>query len=329
MYRIGLVVLGSLLLACSGNKERTGEADAASEDALPAAFSKAFKPASVPYQLTDTALLNSEDGDTLSARYISPLLPDSLKEQAFGQTKKVKYMPLVKLEEKNRHTYYIVKASAAGKKAAYILLFDKDGNFSAVTPFLVPDNKSATAQTSSVDNSFTLTRAITERSGGTVTGEGREVLAYDAGEKRFSLIMTDLLNDDAATLVNPIDTFPKTHKLAGDYYLNKKNIVSVRDGRYDNQILVYIHTENGDGACKGELKGEFILTSSNTAVYRQGGDPCILGLSFSGNSVSLNEERGCGNYRGLDCPFDGKFTRKKEEKQKESTKKANRPKRTE
>ena len=328
MYRIGLVAMGCLLLACSGNNERGTEPDSAGDNDQPAAFSRAFKTVSVPYQLTDTALLKDEGKDTLSSRYLSTLLPDSLKEQAFDQTTKIRYMPLAKLQEQDRHTYYVIKGSAGGKKAAFILLFDREGNYSSALPFLVPDKNAATSQSSLVDKSFNITRAIAERSGGAVTGEGKEVLAYDAAEKRFALIMTDLLNNDQDVLINPIDTFPKTHKLAGDYFKNKKNLVAVRDGRYANQILVYIHTENKDGECKGELKGEFILTSSTTAVYRQGGDPCILGLSFSGNSVSLNEERGCGNYRGLDCPLEGKFTRKKEEKQKESTKKANRPNRS-
>lgn len=328
MYRIGLVVLGSLLLACSGNNDRSGEPGSAGDGDLPAAFVRSFKTVSAPYQLSDTTLLKDERKDTLSSRYLATILPDSLKEQAFDQTTKIRYAPLAKLQEEGRDAYYVVKGSAGGKKAAFLLLFDKDGNFGAAMPFLVPDKKKETSQTSSIDKSFTITRAVSERSGGAVVSEGKEVLAYDGSEKRFSLIMTDQLHNDPNVLINPIDTFPKTHKLAGDYFRNKKNLVAIRDGRYDNQILVYIHTENSDGECKGELKGEFILTSSTTAVYRQGGDPCILGLTFSGNSVSLNEERGCGNYRGLDCPFDGKFTRKKEEKQKESTKKANRANRS-
>jgi hypothetical protein len=328
MYRIGLVVLGCLLLACSGNNDRSDESDSAADSDLPAAFVRSFKAVSVPYQLSDTTLLKNESKDTLSSRYLTTLLPDSLKEQAFGQTTKIRYAPLAKLQEEGRDAYYVVKGTAGGKKAAFLLLFDKDGNYGAAMPFLVPDKKSETSQTSSIDKSFTITRAVSERSGGAVVGEGKEVLAYDGSEKRFSLIMTDQLHSDPNVLINPIDTFPRTHKFAGDYFRNKKNLVAVRDGRYPNQILVYIHTENTDGDCKGELKGEFILTSSTTAVYRQGGDPCILGLTFSSNSVSLNEERGCGNYRGLDCPLDGKFTRKKEEKQKETTKKANRANRS-
>lgn len=328
MYRIGLVVLGCLLLACSGNNDRNEEANTAGDNDLPAVFTKSFKEVPVPYQLTDTSLLKDEGKDTLSSRYLSPLLPDSLKEQAFGQTTKIRYAPLAKFVEKDRNAYYVVKGSAGGRKAAFLLVFDKDGNYGSAMPFLVPDKKDATSQTSTIDKSFTITRSIMERSSGAVMGEGKEVLSYDGTEKRFSLIMTDMLNNDAAVLINPIDTFPKTHRLAGDYVKNKKNLVAIRDGRYENQLLVYIHTESSDGECKGELKGEFILTGSTTAVYRQGGDPCILGLTFTGNSVTLNEERGCGNYRGLDCPLEGKFTRKKDEKKKETTKKANRTNRS-
>ena len=179
MYRIGLVALGCLLLACSGNNDRSSESDSASDNDLPAAFVRSFKNVPVPYQLSDTTLLKDEGKDTLSSRYLSQLLPDSLKEQAFGQTTKIRYAPLAKLQEKGRDAYYIVKGSAGGKKAAFLLLFDKDGNYGAAMPFLVPDKKAETAQASSIDKSFTITKAITERSGGAVTGEGKEVLAYD------------------------------------------------------------------------------------------------------------------------------------------------------
>ncbi|HEY1022734.1 MAG TPA: hypothetical protein VGE06_10510, partial [Flavisolibacter sp.] len=177
MYRIGFVVLGCLLLACSGNNDRSSESDSAGDNDLPAAFVRAFKTVPVPYQLSDTALLKDEGKDTLSSRYLATLLPDSLKEQAFGQTTKIRYVPLAKLQEEDRDAFYVVKGTAGGKKAAFLLLFDKDGNYEAAMPFLVPDKKSETSQTSSIDKSFTITRAVSERSGGVVVGEGKEVLA--------------------------------------------------------------------------------------------------------------------------------------------------------
>ena len=325
-----MAILCCLLWACSGNEQRAGAngtAKSEERENTHAGFSNRFAAAPLPYQLTDTGLLNNKDTASLPPDYLSQLVPDSTLVKLFGKTSKIKYTPLAKVEEKDKDSYYVIKAAAGDKKAALLVVFDGKGNYGAALPFLVPDEKDDTWQSSSIDKSRTITKAVVQRRENEVAGEGKEVLAYDAGEKRFTLIMTDLLNDNPAVVVNPLDTFPKTNKLAGDYYLNKKNLVAVRDGRHPNQILVYIHTENSDGDCKGELKGEFLITSSTTAVYRQGGDPCILGLTFSGNSVSIREESGCGNYRGLDCPLSGTFTRKKEEKPKEATKSSKRPKR--
>ncbi|MGZ5287552.1 MAG: hypothetical protein ACXWB9_10225, partial [Flavisolibacter sp.] len=61
------------------------------------------------------------------------------------------------------------------------------------------------------------------------------------------------------------------------------------------------------------------LTSGNNAIYRQSGDPCVLSFRFSGNSVMVTEDEGCGAHRGLDCSFNGSFTRKKVAKSKAAT----------
>ncbi len=112
-------------------------------------------------------------------------------------------------------------------------------------------------------------------------------------------------------LVNPIDTLTRTHKLAGDYSRDKKNIVSIRDGRKPDLLTVFVHIENG-AECVGEVKGDATITSPTTAVYQQPGDPCILQLNFSGSTVKLQELEGCGSRRGQNCAFDGAFTRKKQ-----------------
>jgi hypothetical protein len=252
---------------------------------------------------------------------MAELIPDSITKQLFAKATKIKYTPLSKIEEKGKDFYYIVKAISSAKKAALLVVFDKSGILGATIPFLVPDSDPSTLQVSSIDKSYAITKSTTQRTDNAISGEGKEVLAYDAKEKKFSLVMTDLLNDNPAVLVNPIDTFRRTNKLAGDYWTGKKNLVAVRDGRHNNQILVYIHTENSEGDCKGELKGEFLLATSTSATYRLGGDPCVLGLTFSGNSVSIKEETGCGNHRGLDCPLGGTFTRKKAQIQKQTSKK--------
>jgi hypothetical protein len=309
-----------VFMACKNGDRKTEQKD---EETEAGGITARFKEGKLPYQLADTSLQKNTDTTSLPAANIAPLIADSIKDNYFGKGAKIKFTPLVKFNAKDE-TYYVVKAGTSAKKGALVMVYDKDNKFAASYPFLLPDADPSTSQLSVIDKSMTITKNISQRNGPDLTGEGKEVVAYDPTQKAFSLIMLDVLNEELAEIVSPIDTFSKTHKLAGDYRINKKNIVSIRDGRYPNQLLVFIHTENKGGDCKGELRGEFIMTSSTTAVYRQGGDPCVLNLTFKGNTVSLNEEKGCGNYRGLDCPLSGTFTRKKPQSAKPNSDKPNR-----
>jgi hypothetical protein len=155
-----------------------------------------------------------------------------------------------------------------------------------------------------------------------VIAEGKEVYEYDAASKQFSLILTDPINKLSADVINPIDSFSRKHKFAGDYGKDKKNFVSIRDGRNSNGLLLFIHLDKNEGNCTGELKGDILLTSPTTAIYRQGGDPCVMTLHFTSSSVTIKEDEGCGSHRGLDCSFDGTFARKKEVKLKATSKKS-------
>ena len=78
------------------------------------------------------------------------------------------------------------------------------------------------------------------------------------------------------------------------------------------------HYHAGGEECIGELKGTVLMTSSNTAVYRGAGNPCVLELKFTGNKVTLKEVEGCGSFLDVKCTFDATYTRKKEPKEKQT-----------
>lgn len=319
MFRMALIFAAFILLW--GCKDADKEINQEETTNSPG-FTSRFKEGELPFQVSDTSLLKTTDTTTINSTSIVSLIPDSIKTDYFGKNAKIRFSPLAKFSGKE--DYYVVKATAGAKKAAFLLVYGKENSFGASYPLLLPDADPSTSQTSTIDKNFTITKSTTQRDGVDVSGEGREVVAYDAANKNFSLIMLDVLNENLAEIISPIDTFPKTNKLAGDYYINKKNLISIRDGRYPNQLLIYIHTENSEGDCKGELRGEFLMNGSTTAVYRQGGDPCVLTLTFKGNKVSMEEETGCGNYRGLDCPLTGTFTLKKAPSAKPSATKSKR-----
>lgn len=311
MARFSVLLAIILLVACNDKKEG-GEEDPNVFNY--SSFSQRFKEVTTPYALADTALLNNKDTASIRNTAFLAFIADSVKQKLFGKKAKVKFIPLVRLEEKDKEKYYVIKATSGNRKAAILVTFDKDNNYGAAIPFLIPDANPKTSQVSSIDKAFSISKAVFQRNKDDVMTEGKNVYIYNAASKDFTLIMTDMLDDSQAELINPIDTFSKKNPWTGDYVKDKQNLVSVRDGRNEKEINFFIHFNKNKGECTGELKGTALFTSSKTAVYRQGGDPCVLELHFAGSSVTLKEVEGCGSHRGMKCLFEGSFPKKREPK---------------
>jgi hypothetical protein len=310
MIRLGFVLTGFILVSCNSGKTDT-------KGFSYEKFAELFPPAKTSYQLSDAELLNNKDTTAIRSAEFGQFISDSLKTKLFGRNSKVRYIALARIKASKNTSYYIVKAGSGPKKVALLLPFTND-QFDVVFPFLVPDNDVSTSQLSSVDKSNAIIKAVTQKKQGGETAEGRDVYQYIPDAKQFTLVLTNPLTH-MAELINPIDTLPRKHKFSGDYVKDKTNFVSIRDGRSPSELLLFIHIEEGD--CSGEIKGTLLMTASATAIYRQGGDPCGLSFRFSGNSVSVKENGGCGSRRGLNCSFEGTYNRKKEAKAKTLKKK--------
>jgi len=302
------VLVFLVICACNDSKPVT-KVDASGSDFQD--FKGKFAKADVGYHLSDTELLQIRDTTTISSDAFEAGVPDSLKLKMLGRLSPIKYTPLAVLESKGAETYFVMKLASTARAAALLVSFDKNNQFGAAFPFLIPDNDPRTTQVSTIDKSYSLSRSVSHKGKDETVTEGKDVYAYNAESKNFTLIMTDLLNDTTLELFNPIDTFSSKRPFTGDYGTNKRNIVSIRDGRDDKELNFYIHFEEDGGECKGELKGTAFFTSSKTAVYRQGGEACVLELQFNASSVTLREAEGCGLYRGLKCSFDGTYKKKK------------------
>lgn len=315
MFRTGIVFFCLALLACQDKKKNDAQENGFSYEK----FSGHFQKLTLPYSLTDVGLLKNKDTTSIQVAGFGDLIPDSLRNKYFGKNNKVKYIALGSFVSPERVNFYLVKAQSGLKKVAFLIAFNKD-KYGGIFSFLVPDTDPTTTQASMIDKSFSIQQNVSQKTAGNLAGEGKDVYDYDMTEGKFLLILTNPLNS-RMEVSNPIDTFSKKHKFAADYFKDKKNYISVRDGRYPNQLLVYMHLDKNNGGCTGELKGDMLLTTSTTAIYRQGSDPCVLSLRFTASSVTVREDEGCGSHRGIDCLFDGIFTRKKEIKAKNRTKK--------
>lgn len=305
MLKTGIVLLGFISVSCSGGKRDENGFSYKK-------FSELFPSEQTSYHLSDADLLSNRDTTVIRSTEFEKFISDSVKKKLSGKPGKIKFIALAKVKAPKNTSYFIIKAISGSKRVALLLPFTND-QFDVVFPFLIPDNDATTTQLSSIDKSNAIIKAVSQRKRSGDVAEGKEVYQYVPEAKQFTLLLTNPLNY-TAEVINPIDTLPRKHKLSGNYGKDKKNFISVRDGRSPNELLFFIHIEKGD--CSGEIKASLLLTSSTRAVYRQGGDPCQLNFQFGTNSVSVKEEGGCGSRRGLDCSFNGVYKRKKETKSK-------------
>jgi hypothetical protein len=300
------------MTACNNDK-KTGNAEqgiATVED-----FIGTFSSEKLPYHLSDTAVKKTPKARlALSYQVFTKFIPDSLIIANFGRKEKPVFYPLAKIEVKKEETYLFVKAVKDKRRVVYVMVFNEDKKYVVGRPIMVTTTDAGTAQNILLDNKYTLTSNLQYRNteGATIYKKNAYIFNKDAAA--LTLIFTESNDENASRateLQNPIDTFSKKTKYAGDYFQNKMNIVAIRDGKKGNELIFFIHFEKEEGSCKGELKGEAKWVNPTLAVYKESGNPCTLQFLFAGNTVTIKEEKACGTFRDIKCFFEGSFTKKK------------------
>ena len=309
-----LVIVSILLLTTCKQKKIS----LASEDPVKISdFIEFFEPLNLPLQFDD-AVLKKKDNDSLFISYkvFMQFIPDSLLGKMYGKGVKPKIYAMGKVTDPNKDAYLFVKTAVGEKKAAFVLCFNRKDKFVAGMPVMRKDQDALTMQVAGLDNKFSIIKIVQRKNKDGTVSEGKDVYILNAEGGNFMLILTDPLEDVMPALINPIDTLPRKNKWSAEYVVNKKNLVSIRDGRKPDRILFFIHFETNKGECTGELKGEAVFKSARMAEYHAIGNPCVLRFTFTSSSVSIQETEACGSYRGVRCQFQGTFPRKKETKLK-------------
>lgn len=280
------------------------------EKIKPEDFLKAFHEVKLPATIADTSLKTISDTTTISKTVFTQFIADTALT-AFHEKSKIHPAGIIHKKDKD----YLLATFTSGKKIQLgVFVLNDKHQFLASYPLL--DN----SKKDSYDHSVIITEEPTfivrreKLSADKTTLYSRNGYAYSSSTNKFSEVLHDS-NEDTALLnqiINPIDTLPKTFKYSGDYVADKKNFISVRDGKKAQSYLFFIHFEKNNGACTGELKGEMKMTNDKEAVFTENGDPCVINFKFSTNSIRIKEQGNCGNHRGITCPFDFSFRKKSE-----------------
>ena len=309
-----LFVLPLLFAGCKGKKTKlTDDETVGITD-----FVDAFPDIKLPYFVADSTMKRKlSDSAIIGNKIFAQFIPDSVLKNEFG-TAKPKIYPLGKVQMKKSDTYLFVRAGTPAKNAAYLLALDKDYKFIASIPLLISDrSNNDIIMTGGLDSKYVVSTTQQKKGSAGQYNEQKNAYILNSEAKAFSIIMSDIAVEEGdQDIINPIDTLAIEHKFSGDYTKDKRNIISIRDGRNEGRLAFFVHFEKENGACTGELKGEAEIRSAKTAVFRASGNPCELEFTFESNRVTMKELAACGSYRDIRCFFDGSYSKKKEPKKK-------------
>lgn len=319
MPKVRLLFALLLFLSACRNKKPS----LSGEDAVqPEDFFGAFQPIKTPFSVADTNLNKLKDTTLISLHVIEQFIPDTVLSKISKSMKGMNFYPVGKIE-KNNSIYLLIDMVQAKKSFLDAFLFDKKYQYIDFLPLLNTTSNDGYFHSLSINSepTFMLSR---EKTAGDQYLYTRKGYAYSKEARDFIVVVKDGNEDKSSgDIINPIDTLPRLNKRSGDYVKNKKNFISVRDGRNANNYLFFTHFEKDDGNCTGELKGSFTMTSATHGVYKETAGPCAIDFEFAGNNVTVKEQGNCGNHRGITCAFDDTYKKKKEAKPK--TKKPIRP----
>ncbi len=306
-----IVALCVMLITCACNNNKVslqGDKKVEVRD-----FIEAFPPIELPFVISDTNINSLADSSTINYKVFSNFIPDSLLSPQFTKPASATIHPIGSFKNKDMETYLVAQVENKTKTAVYLFVLNDTLGYSAGLPLVVSSNKTEVVTTATIDKKLGIT-IYDEWKADNIDYYQRDTYAYNnVGTFTLVLSETNDFNKKQVTEVNPLDTFPKQNKLSGDYYKGKNNMLSLRDGKNEQNYRFYVYFKStGDEECIGELRGELQMTSATTGVFRETGDPCVIDFTFNKNQVKVKEQGSCGNYRGIKCFFNDTFTRKKE-----------------
>ena len=304
-----------LVLSCKEKQiDLSGESPLKQKD-----FFGVFKTMSLPYTVSDTNIDKSADTITIGLKAFLQFFPDSAFNSLTGKTRKFSIHPIGKIDKENEH-YYLALIHQQKIKKLVVFVTDKKNKYLGSKELLNNNYNDEYAHSLSINKEPTFLISKEKMGKDNQLQFSRAGWVYnDVGI--FMVVINDSNEDpQKSAIINPIDTLPKQHKFSGDYIQDKKNYVSIRDGKDPNNYLFFIHFERNEGACTGELKGTLSMKTPNGGVFNENGDPCIIDFIFNGNEITLKEQGSCGNHRGIKCFFNDSFIKKKEPKPKTNKK---------
>jgi hypothetical protein len=281
-------------------------------------FFSVFPIISNSFLASDSNFIKLADTTRIGLKAITQFIPDTVVAKYIGKDKNPSFYAVGKIQ-KEKELYLLINISLKHKSEMLVIVLDAKTNHCLASKLLI-DNSIQDEYVHSLNINKEPTFLLSQEKTGKeniqqftrvgwvyATGVGFMVVVNDSNE-----------SPSKSNIINPIDTLSHKNKFSADYEIDKRNFISIRDGKNVNTYNFFIHFEKNEGTCIGELKGEFKMKDAAHGVYTINGEPCIIDFNFEDREVSVKEQGSCGNHRGIKCFFDDQYTRKKELRNKKN-----------
>lgn len=295
--------------SCKRHPKAAGEGNVTK---TPSSFFSDFTALHLPYFVSDSTMGAHIGTDHIDKDALSQVIPDSIVRKITHGSSSAKLNPIGRIDvSQNR---YLILSSARGNDVEWhVLAFTPQNKFLSHMELL--DNQHEKGYryklTINQEPTFLIGREKKDESGHHLyTNKG---FGFSQSAKRFTLFINDTNEDlkEQNEIYNPIDTLPAKFEYSGDYSEDKKNFLSLRDGKRPSEYNFFLHFDKSDDDpnAKGELKGTIKMVSPNAGLYQQGGDPCVINFDMTSHSVKIKEQGNCANHRGSVYQFKDTYDR--------------------
>jgi hypothetical protein len=302
-----LIILSSLIFFSCGKKAKDINGD---EPIEATDFIMSFPARSLPIMFNEGNLnKNESDSFLIKKNSLIKFIPDSLFKESFGNTNNIKFYRKGAYKADSEETYLFLTAVRKEKKVAYIVCFDKDLIYKAGMKLIDNQVIPGVSTEAGMDKKLTVLKQRNKQSKDGKLIYNKSAYVYNT-EGLFTLILTESNEPIAeASIYNPIDSLPSKGPFSGNYIIDKKNFISIRDGIKADKLLFFISISKKNGACEGSLRGDMTKVKTNVFQYNKADDHCIIEFTFTKKNLQIKELEACGNHRGIRCSFDGQFRR--------------------
>lgn len=309
--RIGIIwifLLSLIFVACGQKEKDVNTAD----DLDNSDFIVSFPDKELPIQF-NSKNLNKKESDSffIKTSVIKKFIPDSVFKLDFRQLKNVKFYRKARYKaEETNEIYLFLTAEEKNNKKVYLLCYNEKNEFVAAMKLIEKTNEKGVTMEAGIDKRLTIIKTKYKETTDKKSFYEKSAYVYNT-EGLFTLILTESNTPrETGRVYNPIDTLARKDPLSGDYKIDNKNFVSIRDGMKSGKLQFFINIEKSGGKCNGKLRGDLVQVKPKVFHYSKADDHCILEFSFSGKRLQVRELEACGNHRGVRCSFDGKFNKK-------------------